>query len=110
MALTATEIYKLGVEKLREICSERGLDSEGPVRLLRQRLADHSTTSMMAGKQVVVHVQASVQENLLSYAIHGGPQIFVIALMWAAVITPVSVFVELLRQVPSLSWEVPGAI
>ena len=74
MALTASEIYKLTAEKLRQLCSEEGLDSEGPVRLLRQRLLRLLTTIMMASKQDVESEQASVQSNLSSDVTHGGPQ------------------------------------
>ena len=51
MASRASEIYKITAEELRHFCSEEGLDSAGPVRLLRQRLVDHLATSMMASKQ-----------------------------------------------------------
>jgi len=43
MNVTASEVYKFNAEKLRQLCSEEGLDNEGPVRLLRQRLVRHLT-------------------------------------------------------------------
>jgi len=51
MAVTASEVYKFNAEKLRQLCSEKGLDNEGPVRLLRQRLVRHLTETSMARKQ-----------------------------------------------------------
>jgi len=40
MALSASPIYHLTVEQFRQTCLERGLDSDGPVRTLRRRLAE----------------------------------------------------------------------
>jgi hypothetical protein len=36
MALSASDIYCLTVEHLRQACVEGGLDSDGPVRILRR--------------------------------------------------------------------------
>ena len=60
MALTASEIYKLTAEKLRQLCSEEGLDSEGPVQSLRQRLVRHLSMSVMASKQDADSLQRTV--------------------------------------------------
>ena len=110
MALTATEIYKLGVEKLREICSEQGLDSEGPVRLLRQRLVRHLSSIEMASKQEDNTEQASVQSDLSSNATCEGPQNSMYNPPVGGYDNTVPVIVELLRQVPRLTSEEPEAI
>ena len=60
MALTASEIYKLTAETLRLLCSEEGLDSKGPVRLLRQRIVHHLKPSKIASKQDVDSLQRTV--------------------------------------------------
>jgi len=64
----------------------------------------------MASKQDVDSEQASVQANLSADAIHAGPQNFSSISHVGGSDKPVSVFVELLRQVPSLSSENPEAI
>ena len=56
MVLTASEINKLTAEEIR-ICSDEGLDSEGPVRSLRQRLVPHFSMSTMSSKQYVDSLQ-----------------------------------------------------
>ena len=40
MALSASDIYHLTVEQLRQACVEGGLDSDGLVRILRRRLGE----------------------------------------------------------------------
>jgi len=52
MALTASEVYRITAESLRQLRSEEGLDCEGPVRLLRQRLVRHLTDNSMESKDV----------------------------------------------------------
>jgi hypothetical protein len=47
MALSASEVYRLTVDKLRQVCSEGGLNSSGPVRRLRQRLVEHVKSDQM---------------------------------------------------------------
>jgi hypothetical protein len=37
MACTPSEVYRLSAEKLRQVCSEEGLDADGPVQSLHQR-------------------------------------------------------------------------
>ena len=51
MALATSEIYKLSATKLREQCTEQGLNSQGPVQLLRERLVRHWKGKMPTGKQ-----------------------------------------------------------
>ena len=47
MALSVSEVYYLSGETLCQVCLEHGLDYGGPVRLLRQRLADHIRSGLM---------------------------------------------------------------
>ena len=110
MALRASEIYKLTAEELRDLCSEEGLDSAGPVRLLRQRLVDHLTTSMMGSKQDTETEQASVRTDLSLDATHGGAQNPTNGSHVGGGDNTVPVVVELLRKVPPLSSEEPEAI
>jgi hypothetical protein len=62
MALSSSEVYHLTVDKLRLECSERGLDSSGPVLLLRRRLADYVKGSQMDSVPDQEAAQASVQD------------------------------------------------
>ena len=59
MVLTASEIYKLTAEKIK-LCSDEGLDSEGPVRSLQQTLVRHLSMSTMASKQYADSLQRTV--------------------------------------------------
>ena len=80
------------------------------MRLLRQRLLRHLTDSTMASKQDVDVEQASVETNMSSDATHGGPQNSSKSSHVFASDNSVHVIVELLRQVPSLSSEVPEVV
>jgi hypothetical protein len=65
MALSASGVYHLTVDQLRQVCTERRLDSSGPVRVLRQRLTDHvkrNTMNTSGGEDVT---QASVTTDLI---------------------------------------------
>jgi hypothetical protein len=64
MALSASEVYHLTVDKLRQVCLERGLDSSGPVRSLQQRLADHIKNGLMETSGKVDMAQAIVSSDL----------------------------------------------
>ena len=110
MALTASEIYKLTAEKLRQLCSEEGLDSEGPVRSLQQRLVRHLSMSMMASKQYTEPEQASAQTDLSLDVTIGEPQNRNNSSHVGPSDSSVPVVVELLRKVQSLSSEEPEAI
>jgi hypothetical protein len=60
MALTASGLYRLRAELLRVGCSERGLQSSGPVRVLRNRLAEYLRVGLMDRKEKQADIQASV--------------------------------------------------
>jgi len=107
MALSASEVYHLTVDKLRQVCSERGLDSSGPVRLLRQRLADHVKGNPMDTSSGEGVTQASVPTDLVQNVVnpnsgscsHGGGRN-----------SPTPVLAELFGQVSPLCSEDQEAI
>jgi hypothetical protein len=47
MAGSASSVYRLIVDQLRQECVERGLDRSGPVRVLWGRLAEHIKSKTM---------------------------------------------------------------
>jgi len=107
MALSASDVYHLTGDELRQVCLEQGLDSAGPVRSLRQRLVDYVRSGQLdesvygkmaqAGTMTDSEVKVGTPEsNGCSHASSGD--------------SPVPVLVELLRQVPPLSSEDPEAI
>ena len=49
MAVSPSEMYKLNVDGIRQLCSD-GLSSEVAVRLLRPRLERHLTGATMESK------------------------------------------------------------
>jgi hypothetical protein len=62
MALSASEVYHLTVDKLRLACSERGLETSRPVLRLCRRLAEHVKSAQM-DLDPDQETQASVQNN-----------------------------------------------
>jgi hypothetical protein len=66
MALSTSEICRFSAAKRRELCSEEGIESEGPVRLLRQRLVRHWKVRAMASKLEARPEQASDQTDVSS--------------------------------------------
>ena len=66
MVFSATGVYRMKAEELREHCAESGLDSSGPVRSLRRRLVDHINSAKMNGAQDQPDVQATVPTDLVS--------------------------------------------
>jgi len=100
MALTATEIYKLSAHKLRQLCSNEGLNSAGPVRLLRQRVVRHLKTRTMASQQDAKTPQASVSTDLSADTILTRPLNAYDSSHVGSGDSSVSVLVELMRQVP----------
>ena len=63
IALSASGVYRLTTEELRQVCLERELDSSGPVRVLRQRLVDHVKGNAMASSGGEDEIQASVMTD-----------------------------------------------
>ena len=64
MALSSADIYRFTAEQLRELCTKQGLDSVGPVRVLRQMLVRQLKAETMVSKQDDSNVKASVTTNL----------------------------------------------
>jgi hypothetical protein len=53
-------------DELRQVCSDRGLESSGPVRTLRRRLAEHVKINRMETSGDEGMAQASVQTGLVN--------------------------------------------
>jgi hypothetical protein len=64
MALSASEVYCLSAAELRKECYERGLDSCGPVRLLRERLSVNIRSNTMRKQSDADMEQASSKVSL----------------------------------------------
>jgi hypothetical protein len=73
MALSASGLYRLSAEQLRAECSERGLNSSGPVRLLRSRLADYLKADQM-DREEPQGIQASAAADMLNPGSDIGPR------------------------------------
>jgi len=58
MALSASGVYYLTGDQLRQSCVERGLNSDGPVRALRRRLAEYLRGANMDGEGDQDDIQA----------------------------------------------------
>jgi hypothetical protein len=99
--------YHLPVDNLRQLCSEKGMDISGPVRLLRQGVADHVKGNPMNAFSGAGITQTSAPTDLLQnvavpnsgFCSHGGGRD-----------GPTPVLVELLGQVSPLCSEDPEAI
>ena len=81
MVFSATGVYRMKAEELREHCAESGLDSSGPVRSLRRRLVDHINSDQMEGAQDQPLVKASVPTDLVSNEAESIPRLGCIVLM-----------------------------
>ena len=110
MAFVPSDIYRLTVDKLRRVCAEEGLDSEGPVRVLRQRLVRHFNAATMVTKRDDVSIKASVSTDLSGDKIQVGPLEQDDNSHAGASTGSNSVLVELMRQVPPLTAKEPEAI
>jgi hypothetical protein len=100
MAGPVSSVYRLIVDQLREECIERGLDSSGPVRILRGRLAEHIKSETMERADDQSRIQASVPSDLPSSEsdkVH--PTGFRVS-HGSAGDSQIHVLTELLRQVP----------
>ena len=69
MASNATEIYKLSDHELRQIRSDEGLNSTGPVGVLLQRVVRHLKDCTMASQQDAKTPQASAPTDLSAASI-----------------------------------------
>jgi len=107
MAFSASDVYHLTADKLRQVCSDQGLDSGGPVRSLRQRLADHIEQHDADGDEDVT--QASVPTDLVHNVMEPVPHKFGDSSHGGGGDSQPQVLV-LLCQVSPLSSEEPEAI
>ena len=100
MAISVAEVYRLAVDELRKQCVERGIDSSGPVRVLRRRLVDHIRSNQMdeVGQQPPID-QARVPTDLESNGVENVSPIRVYCSHDGSGDGPVRVLIELLRQV-----------
>ena len=64
MALSASDVYHLTGETLRQACLEQDLDTSGPVRLLRMRLVEHLRSGRLEEFGRVKMAQASAMTDL----------------------------------------------
>jgi hypothetical protein len=103
MAVTPSEIYKLNVKDLQQLCSAEGLGIEGTVRLLRPRLVRHLTGANMEIKPHTDTAQASAQCDASLDPIHSGPFESNFGSHMGGCSNVVPVNVKLLRKIPSLS-------
>jgi hypothetical protein len=110
MALSASEVYHLTVDKLRQVCSEQGLDSCGPVRVLRQRLADHIKSNAMDRSSGEDATQASVPTDLVPNVVDPAPPNSVSCSHGGGTDSQTPALVKLLRQVSPLSSEDPETL
>jgi len=65
MALSASDVYRLSAEHLRQSCIERGLSPDGPVWSLHRRLTEYLRAVKMDQKGQQEAPQASVSTDLL---------------------------------------------
>jgi hypothetical protein len=111
MALSASEVYHLTGDQLRQKCSELGLSDSGPVpvRTLRSRLMDYIKSGLMDRIGDQDTMQASVPTDLVHKGVESAPPTHIVDLgshgRGDSSQTPV--LVELLHQVAPLSSEEP---
>ena len=110
MALSASGVYYLTGDQLRESCVERGLNSDGPVRALRRRLAEYLRGANMDGEGDQDDIQASAQTDLLQTSAGNIPPTPSEVSQHGSDVSQTPVLVELLRQVVPLSSEEPEEI
>lgn len=110
MALSASDIYRLTVEQLRQACVENGLDSDGPVRILRRRLGEQIKQEGMEPTGVQDITQVGAPTDLLSGSVANTSPYPGEQSQRGGEAAQVPVLVELLRQVAPLSSEEPEEI
>ena len=110
MALCSSDIYRLKAHQLREECVRSGLDATGPVQSLRQRLAKQLKEAAMAENQNSEDVKASGSTDVSLESIRVENPILANYSHVPGVSDANLVLVELMRKVPPLISEEPGAI
>jgi hypothetical protein len=107
MALSAADVYHLTADELRRECVEQGLESSGPVRTLRNRLAEHIHSNKMQASGDDKMAQASAQTNLETNVSQTVFQKTRCCSHDSSADSQMAVFVQLLRQVTPLKSEGP---
>jgi len=100
----------LSKPQLKEECSKQGLDYEGTVQVLRQRLVQQLHAVDMADDQETTNVKASVSSDLSTNPTRTGNVDLVGNSHARGEDDANSVFVELMRQISPLNSEEPEAI
>ena len=110
MALSISDVCRLTGETLRRECEVRGLDHNGQVRALRQRLADHIRGTQMDITAKTEVTQASDSNVFVINADITDPPGVPSASRGSGADAQIPVLVELLRPIPHLTSEEPEAI
>ena len=105
MALAAAEVYRLSATELRRQCAEEGLNSQGPVRSLQERLVRH-----FRGREVATKHKETDKGSMSDDEVSDPPRHVAGDSHGVSSDSPISVLTELLRQVPALASEDPEAI
>jgi hypothetical protein len=63
MALSASDVYRLASDKLRQVCLEQGLDSSGSVGSLRQKLVEYLRSDRLEATGRVDMAQTSTMTD-----------------------------------------------
>jgi hypothetical protein len=110
MDLTPTEVYRCSGAELRQRCGEKGLDTEGSVQVLQDRVVRHLTARVMEDKPGDLTGQASAPTDLSTGIVYNETQGIRVPFHAGVVERSNSVLLELVRQVPPLTTEEPEAI
>ena len=110
MALSASEEYHLTIDNLPQAFSERGLGSSGPVRTLRQKLAEHVKSNQMETSRDEKMDQAIAQTDLVNNLVEPVPQNVGCCAHRCGMDIQSQGLVELMRRLPPLSSEEPEDI
>jgi len=110
MDVSASDVYRLTADELRQVCFSRGLDCSGPVRELRQRLSEQIKSTKMQTPPDENLNQMSVTTDVGDRPGTPVPQPGGDSLHGGSGGGPVNILVELLRQLSPLRSEEPEAI
>jgi hypothetical protein len=102
MDVSASDVYRLTADELRQVCFNRGLDCSGPVRELGQRLSEQIKSTKMQTPPDEDLNQMSVTTDVGDRAGTPVPQPGGDALPGGSGGGPVTILVELLRQLSPL--------
>jgi hypothetical protein len=100
-------VYHLNADELRKACEEGGLETGGPVKILRGRLAEYVRDRKMEESTEVKAARASVQTNVADNISQTDTPNISCCSHEGKVDGPVAVLVELLRKLAPLSSERP---